>query len=463
MCGNLHFKDSITILENLHLASKLAFLFPNESNYLYSAEKIWNWFFSFDNGYGLMSDKYLVSTGAVPEKCCNSSSHNPFLRCVNSKISGTSYNQGLLMSSAAYLYRRSGNKTYLSVGMRALEAILANYTTEEGVIIDEPRSYQTYQNDQCWGGTSDPGGDYYSFQGIFMLHLSYFIDLLRSSSSLSDQILAQVKIFVEKTSDAAWSRSAVWPPFNVSMDSCNVGLTHPIVNYPKFHWWWSKDEIQQIIPPDPGIFFHKTELRCITINGDNTQIWQGIAGSEDKCMQKCMRNNNCSKYLYNEDRSANPDADCWIWSYNRSNHICPQSDSDFNVGIKRPIGASCKNHCGSKEPLKLEHGGVCYCDSNCTKHLDCCLDYADVCLPDIPPTCKGLCNVVEPRPIRGGGYCWCMSGCIGGYTDNQSSGSCCPDYNTLCEKVSIPPCLDARSQGSAVNLFLTHLKTSTIT
>ena len=401
-----------------------------------------------------MSSKYLVSTGANPERCCNSSSADPFSRCVNSKISGTSYNQGLLMSSAAYLYRRTGNKTYLSVGMRALEAILTNYTTKEGVMVDEPRSYQNYEY-QCWGASSDPGGDWYSFQGIFMLHLGYFTKLLRENGSLSNQTFSIIRKFVETTSNAAWLRSAAWPPFKPN-DACNTGPNNPKVNYPKFHWWWGGETTQQIIPPDPRIFLHKIQLRCHTL-GNETQLWEGMLDNEGTCTIKCMNNENCSKYLFQTDQEAVSGLNCWLWSYNRYDHICNGSDYDFNVGIKRPIGASCKNHCGSKEPLKLEHGGMCYCDSNCTKHLDCCLDYADLCLPDKPPTCKGLCNVVEPRPIRGGGYCWCMSGCNPWYTDNNSDGSCCPNYHEQCEKVSIPFCLDARSQGSALNLFLTHL------
>jgi hypothetical protein len=44
------------------------------------------------------------------------------------------------MNSAAYLYRATGNKTYLTTGIRALEAILANYTTSEGIIINEPQT-----------------------------------------------------------------------------------------------------------------------------------------------------------------------------------------------------------------------------------------------------------------------------------------------------------------------------------
>ena len=429
-------------------------MFPNDTWYLESAQKIWDWFFSFDHGNGLMSDKYLVSTGAVPEQCCNFTTTDPLRKCVNSNVSGTSYNQGLLLSAAGFLYNRTGNKTYLDVGTRALEAILTNYTTKEGILIDEARGYQTYQY-QCFGW-ADPGGDWYSFQGIFMNHLSYFTTLLADSGDLSSATIARIMKFVEQTSDTAWSKSAVQPPFK---DACNIGPSNPNITYPKFHWWWGEETAQQIIPPDPRLFFHKTQLRCYTINGNDTQLWEGLLGSEDKCMEKCAENTNCSKYLYQTDQAAVPGTDCWIWSYNRSNHLCHQGDYDFNVGIKRPIGtATCAGRCQSQEPIKLEHG-VCYCDPNCVKHLDCCLDYANYCTPEEPlPSCKGMCNKFIPRAVPWGGYCWCFSGCNPWYTDNNSDGSCCPDYNQECMQLEMPTCMDARSQGSALNLFLAHLR-----
>ena len=266
------FKNSITIMEMLHFSSKLAYMFPNETCYLHDAQKIWDWVFSFDDGYGLMSDKYLVSTGAIPEKCCNASANaDPYKQCHRSKLSGTSYNQGMLMSSAAYLYRATNDSKYLKVGMRALAAILENYTTPDGILIDEPRSYVTYNGQQCLGG-SDPGGDWYSFSGIFMLHLGYFTDLLSETGALSKENITNIFNFVSRTSDSAWLKSAVWPPFNSSDDVCDVG---PTLNatYPKFHWWWNEEVNQQIIPPDPGLFFQKNQLRC---HGNDTQLWEGV-------------------------------------------------------------------------------------------------------------------------------------------------------------------------------------------
>ena len=451
------FKDSITILEVLHLSAKLAYMFPNESNYLERTLQIWNWFYSFDNGYGLMSNNGLVSTGAIPEKCCNGSSSDPYKKCYNSKLSGTSYNQGLLMSASAYLYKRTGNKTYLTIGLQALDAILTNYTTKEGVLVDEPRSYQSFEG-SCWAG-ADPGGDWYSFNGIFMLHLGYFTELLHENGSLPSSTLASIMSLIQKSSDTAWNKSAVWPPFGYD-DGCNIiGTTvaDPPVKYPKFHWWWNENVIQQIIPPDPKFFFHRRKLGC---KGNNTQLWKGYTSKEADCEQKCHDNPQCLKYQFHikPQQLAENKINCWLWSFNRSDYSCTLNDPSYSIGIKRPVGnATCAGRCGSKEPLSVEHG-VCFCDPDCAKHMDCCLDYADHCSSTNVHSCKGLCGNLIPQPLYGGGYCWCFDGCNGWFTDNNSEASCCPDYPPECMGVSMPLCLDARSQGSALNLFLAHLK-----
>lgn len=114
--------------------------------------------------------------------------------------------------------------------------------------------------------------------------------------------------------------------------------------------------------------------------------------------------------------------------------------------------ASCAGKCGSNEPQKLVHG-VCYCDANCSKYLDCCIDYAKDCGPKQPPTCKGCCNKVTAQPLLGGGYCWCSAGCNHAFIGGSS---CCADYQHYCESGKLQPCLDGRTQGSALNLFLCH-------
>ncbi len=437
-------------MEMLHFSSKLAAIFPNNTEYVNNAIKIWKWISSFQNGRGLLTDKNLISTGLLPEQCCNSSAKNIRKKCYNSNLSGTSYNQGLFMSAAAYLYSFTKDKQYLDAGLVVLDAVLENYTTPDGLLLDEPRSAQTYDGQQCYWA-ADPGGDWYSFNGIFMLHLSYFADILTSKKALPDTKLQAIKQLVQRTSDSAWNKSAVWPPFQNVKDACNSDAADSKATSPRFHWWWVKKVTEQVIPPDPGLYFQKTGLRCV---GNSTQIWDGRTNSQDHCEKKCTKSKLCSKYLF-----STTNYHCWTWSYNRTDHICNRTDRDFNVGVKRPIGhASCKAHCGSDEPLKLEQGGVCYCDTKCTTHLDCCLDYADQCVKEKFLSCKGLCKTAQAQAIEGGGYCWCLDGCNPGFTDNNSMGSCCSDYPQQCLKVQMPTCLDARSQGSALNLFLAHMK-----
>ena len=447
------FKDSITIMEMLHFASKMAFIFPNNTEYVSNAVKIWKWIFSFQNGRGLLTESNLISTGLLPELCCNSSAKDLSKRCYNSKLVGTSYNQGLFLSAAAYLYAFTEDPQYLNASLTVLDAVLENYTSSDGLLLDEKRSGQTYDNSQCmWD--KDPGGDWYSFNGIFMLHLGYFTEVLLSKKVLSDAKLQSIRQLVERTSDSAWNKSAVWPPFQNIKDACNPNAAGLKASSPKFHWWWARETLQQVIPPDAGLYFRKTGLRCV---GNQTQLWDGRAGSQDKCERKCSKDKLCSKYLFSTTQNH-----CWLWSYNRTDHICNHTDGDFNVGVKRPVGhASCEAHCGSHEPLKIEEG-VCYCDAECTTRLDCCLDYAEECVKQKFLSCKGLCGTAQAQAIEGGGYCWCLNGCNPGFTDNNSFGSCCPDYLQECFNVEMPTCLDARSQGSALNLFLAHMKVHTL-
>lgn len=452
-------------MEMLHFSAKLAHLFPNESRYLEDTFKIWNWVFDFDNGFGLFSDEFLVSTGAIPEKCCNfSSSHS---RCYNTRLSGTSYNQGLLMSATAYLYLRTGNNTYLDLGLRLLQAIVVNYTTSDGVLIDEPRSYQSFEG-ACWGG-ADPGGDWYSFNGIFMLHLGYFADLLSQNGSLPTVALKNISSLVNLTSNSAWSKSAVWSPFNSVLDGCNVGVdpVDPSAKYPKFNWWWRKEETLQTIPPDPKFFFRRRKLGCTASNG-SVPLWKGKVKTEENCKQLCIGNPKCLIYEFKlpttklATSKPRPKINCWLWPFNRTVYSCRNNNPNLVIGIKRPVGnATCSSKCDSKQPQPINHG-VCYCDSDCARHMDCCLDYADHCKPDKPILCKGDCQDLTARPIPRGGYCWCFDGCNGWFTDNNSGDSCCSDYPQECMGVSMPACLDGRSQVSALSLFLAHLKVETV-
>ena len=59
--------------------------------------------------------------------------------------------------------------------------------------------------------------------------------------------------------------------------------------------------------------------------------------------------------------------------------------------------------------------------------------------------------------IKGGGYCYCDSGCADSFTDNNSYGGCCADYTYVCAGgTKDQVCMDARTQGQALNLFVAH-------
>ena len=289
-----------------------------------------------------------------------------------------------------------------------------------------------------------------------MLHLSYFTDVLAKNNSLRPQDLEKISLLVHKTSDSAWNKSAVWSPF--PYDGCSIGVANQESKYPKFHWWWGKEVTVQIIPPDPRYFFHRRKLGCMASNGSQP-LWKGRVKDETACMEECRSNQNCSKYQFQIvlPKHSKKAPNCWLWSFNRSDHTCRINNPNLNIGIKRPVGnATCLSKCNSKEPQAIDYG-YCYCDSDCAFHMDCCLDYADHCQPHIP-LCKGNCTDLTPKPIVQGGYCWCFDGCNGWFTDNNSDGSCCSDYPQQCMYVNMPVCLDGRSQGSALNLFLAQIK-----
>lgn len=402
-----------------------------------------------------MSDEYLVSTGAYPLRCCNATSTNN--TCVNGRNHDGAYNQGLLMSSSAYLYLCTGNKSYLNTGLRAFDAIVQNYTTKEGVLKDEPRGFPA-SSPSC-SFYSDPGGDWFSFNGVFMLHLGYFTQLLVKNGSMPPDTLNKIRALVQSSSDSAWSNSSVWPPFNQT-NACKPGSdpVNSTASYPKFHWWWGERvDYVSWTPTDPGQYFKKPHMHCHALNGNDTQIWDGSVKNQDECAAKCDSNINCSKY---SSQQYGTNINCYLWSYNRTNHICNDTNPQWIVGAKRPSGdLSCTGKCGSSEPQKLDNDSVCYCDANCSQYLDCCLDYANECQASQTPSCEGRCNDILPQPLLGGGYCWCSGGCVSSYT----GGGCCGDYQHFCQGATIQPCLDGRTQAAAFNLFLSHSMICTAT
>ena len=566
------FKNSITIVEMLHTATKIASTFDDTSNrtkFTDSALRIWKWIFSFDEGLGLFASNGVMSTGAVPEWCCSplgeaqgSNLTNPSPACSNSRAPGRSYNHGLLMSSAAFLYDITKDKHYFDVAMQLLAAASQNLTDNSGAIADAQRGSRVFDSGRCACG-SDPGSDFFSFKGVFTAHLAYFANTLNSSGVLSADAHSKLISMVKQSSDDAWSKSATFPPFDKTGDTCNPiptkeffvdKTTSTNTSYPKFHWWWSNNNASIETPPDAGLWFSRDGLwrsysSKNTSHGPSPLLWSGQIDSINECQDMCALNTSCVKYMHSTsaifasngpltdntcpcltcqgkhcsypecawcgtladkscptknstgcyttapaacsctEPSPPPEpstTNCWLYRSfvgNRSHgEACVTMKTGFQVVTKRPPptsrnqpSSSCRNQCGNSsiERSTSEQAVPCFCDEACPRHLDCCLDYVEHCSPseEQHPTCVGRCHSDNQRtaenagirtdaaavPIRGGGYCYCDPSCGNIFTDNNSYGGCCGDYPSVCGGSDRDPvCFDARTQGSALHLFVAH-------
>ena len=67
----MQYKFNVELLEAMHLGAKLAYTLPENKTFLNGSERIFQCFFSYDNDYSLMNNKYIVSMGAIPLSCCS--------------------------------------------------------------------------------------------------------------------------------------------------------------------------------------------------------------------------------------------------------------------------------------------------------------------------------------------------------------------------------------------------------
>ena len=302
------FKDSISIVEVLHAAARLATPITadskNRTHYLNAAEMIWNWLYAFDNGTGLFASNGIMSTGAQPEMCCNSkfTVFNGSL-CANSRIAGMSYNHGLLMSSAAILYNVTSNRDYLRACETLLDAAAENLTNADGAVKDLQRGSRAYvtSSAECTLRTGDPGSDFFSFKGVFITHLAYFAQTLNDSGALTSDMYEKVVAMVRNSSENAWSKSIVRAPFP-KKDLCSTTSGEYVrldagALEPKFHWWWTSSNVSIETPPDPHTWFVRKGVRC-TYNATSVVLWKGKAGTQNACREKCERNKNCTKFMF---------------------------------------------------------------------------------------------------------------------------------------------------------------------
>ena len=104
---------------------------------------------------------------------------------------------------------------------------------------------------------------------------------------------------VGTTSDHAWLRSAVWPPFPAN-DVCDVGHGGGDVGRshgggggaaaspggdqgpPKFRWWLSSTEGSLETPPDPRRWLSKAGLGCAY----KDHLWNGTLRDAAECQAR---------------------------------------------------------------------------------------------------------------------------------------------------------------------------------
>ena len=454
-----HFKDSITIVEVLHAAAKLAnpTVNPvNHSRFLDSAVSIWNWIFAFDNGRGLLASNGIMSTSALPEWCCspNSAAANVSLgrKCANSRVPGMSYNHGLLMSSAAILYNVTGKSEYLTRGLSLLDAAYENLTNSDGAVQDLQRGSRSLVTSpsECGAYLGDPGSDFFSFKGIFITHLNYFARTLHESAALKSDALAKVRSMVTNSSNNAWSKSREGPPFNGTKDACSSTPTN--ASYSKYHWWWTTSNVSIETPPNPYLWFDKAGLSCTYDLNSSFIFWNGAVSSKDECQSRCANEtySNCTKFMFKTNDDVDVAGSCPCFA-------CDGTPCDHCVYCD-PEG---KKAC----PTKHSHGCYttskvgCNCDTpppipNCVLYKQIPLGFdrkkgASCAVPsyqytvvakrpdsllDASTSCRGRCS--NNTSAATNGTCFCDAACSRHF-------DCCLDYVEECVSADqqTPTCL----------------------
>ena len=547
--ANQRFKDSISIVELLHLAARLAgsAADPREREWhLQTAERVWAWLSAFDHGRGLLAPDGIMSTGAQPAWCCAaaaaSSSRANGSACTNSDVPGEAYNHGILLSSAALLHNLTGSTKYLEQVRRLAASAAANLTNAHGAPADVQRGSRSQAAICNATNGFDPGSDFFSFKGIFAAHVGYAATALAASGALSAGLRSNLLGLVRAGSEMAWTRSAAWPPFDPA-DRCDVqarpaaampATSHPAApaqaSAPKFHWWWTSGEEAPLqTPPDPRLWLLRGSMRCHY----SSALWSGAGGSLADCQEQCAARDSCHVFVFANLTLMQPEAarqegigytlQCKLFApvaddARESEPGCAeQASSDYVVGARRPRSAD-RCTAPTPAPVGVEEcaarpqdaaNASCRCDVACTRHLDCCTDYVQACLPEAEhlPSCAGRCvapgQQLEAIPIPGGGYCapttteppryssharytpptahsahpsahtrctsslcecchrpsagFCDEACENDFTDNNSHGGCCADYKWQCEGGERDPlCMDARTQAQAINVFVAH-------
>ena len=207
--------------------------------------------------------------------------------------------------------------------------------------------------------------------------------------------------------------------------------------------------------------------------GDCCQDYYSLCQPSHSCKGRCkstyLRNSlarkeecNCDPYCYAaRDCCSDYQEECYpvqpTTPTTTSTTITIMKDDIINSCTGRCIPSSLLRRIGER---KLDN---CHCDKLCTKALDCCSDYNQVCFlitttsKPVIGTCNGRCGVssnLRRLTLRTSSECQCDAYC-------SKIGDCCPDYFDTCLAVLTTTTTTTTSTTSTTTIPTTTKATTT--
>jgi predicted alpha-1,6-mannanase (GH76 family) len=165
-----NYKNAIPNELFLSLATRLFQRTPAEQSYLMWALREWNWF----QQSGMINASHLINDGLN--------------NCQNNGGPTWTYNQGVILSGLADLYRITGEDSYLNQATAIADAVLNLLVTSEGILIE---SCEAAEPTGC-----DSNGA--QFKGIFMHNLHHLYQTCPKES---------YRAFITRNVDSLWTRA----------------------------------------------------------------------------------------------------------------------------------------------------------------------------------------------------------------------------------------------------------------
>lgn len=155
----------------IHLSAALANNVGSDMKpqFVNAAQDAWNWF----SGTGMINSDHLVNDGIDLSTCRNNG--QPIY----------TYNQGVILSGLANLYRATGNSAYLDAASSIANAAITKLVDANGILVDDCDRHK------------DCSGDGLQFKGIFNRGLRDLYDQRRSDNW---------KNFLVKNAQSLWGK-----------------------------------------------------------------------------------------------------------------------------------------------------------------------------------------------------------------------------------------------------------------